>query len=248
MSQGETMLEVAGVSKSFGALAALAGVSFTVREGEVFSVIGPNGAGKSTLFDCITGFQRPDAGAVRLRDASLTGAPAHRVALLGMVRAFQLVRVFSDLTVWEHMLVAQPHRNESVWAALRRSAPRVEGQGQALLQFVGLLDSRGILADELSYGQQKLLAFAMALMSGAEVILLDEPTAGVSPQMTQQLIGHIREMNRQGRTFVIIEHNMAVVDALAHRVYFMADGHILAEGTPEQIRGDPQVLEAYYGR
>ena len=88
----------------------------------------------------------------------------------------------------------------------------------------------------------------MALMSGAEVILLDEPTAGVSPQMTQQLIGHIREMNRQGRTFVIIEHNMAVVDALAHRVYFMADGHILAEGTPEQIRGDPQVLEAYYGR
>ena len=244
----EVVLSIEDISKRFGGIAALDHVGLLVRRGEILCLIGPNGAGKSTLFDCITGFQRPDAGAVRLRDASLTGAPAHRVALLGVVRAFQLVRVFSDLTVWEHMLVAQPHRDESVWAALRRSTPRVEGQAQALLQFVGLLDARGILADELSYGQQKLLAFAMALMSGAEVILLDEPTAGVSPQMTQQLIGYVREMNRQGRTFVIIEHNMAVVDALAHRVYFMADGRMLAEGTPEQVRNDPQVLETYYGR
>src|SRR2546430_15196314 len=116
------------------------------------------------------------------------------------------------------MLVAQPDREEKGWAALRRNTPREDGQAQALLQFVGLLDARGILADELSYGQQKLLAFAMALMSGAEVILLDEPTAGVSPQMTQQLIGYVREMNRQGRAVVIIEHKKAVVGALAHRV------------------------------
>ena len=247
-ARAEVVLSVEDISKRFGGITALDRVRLSVRRGEILCLIGPNGAGKTTLFDCITGFQRPDGGVVRFRGTLLTGAPAHHVAAGGLVRAFQLVRVFADLTVRENMLVAQPHRGENVWAALRPSVPQVEVRAQALLRLVGLLDHQAVPAAELSYGQQKLLSFAMALMSGAEVILLDEPTAGVSPGMTQQLVDQIREMNRQGRTFVIIEHNMAVVDALAHRVYFMADGHILAEGAPEQVRQDPQVLEAYYGR
>jgi branched-chain amino acid transport system ATP-binding protein len=241
------MLSVDAATKAFGGLVVLDRVNLVVKRGEILALIGPNGAGKSTLFDCITGFQRIGSGTVRLNDQDITHAAAHAIVHRGLVRTFQLIRIFPDLTVEENMLAAQPHATERVWAALRRSPPGVQTQVSGLLRMVGLLVHRTVPASELSYGQQKLLSFAMALMTDAPIILLDEPAAGVNPAMIQDMIAYIRDANARGRTFVVIEHNVDVVDALAQRVYFMADGRILAEGTPAEIRRNPQVLDAYYG-
>ncbi len=248
LPSNQVILTVTGITKRFGGLVALNDVSVTVNRGEILGLVGPNGAGKSTLFDCITGFQRPNAGTVRLEGHPITHAPAHMVARRGLVRTFQLIRVFPELTARENLLIAQPHTPESVWRALWRSAPQTEERADALLHMVGLLACRDAPAAELSYGQQKLLSLAMVLMSGAEIIFLDEPTAGVNPRVINDLIAAIRDANRKGRTFVIIEHNMDVINALAQRVYFLADGRILTEGSPAEIRRDAQVLEAYYGR
>ncbi|MDQ7829583.1 MAG: branched-chain amino acid ABC transporter ATP-binding protein/permease [Armatimonadota bacterium] len=240
-------LRVEGLSKRFGGVAALESVDLVVRQGEILGLIGPNGAGKSTLFDCITGFQRPDGGRVVVDGADLTARTPHALVHAGVVRTFQLVRVFPELTALENLLVAQPHRGESVWQALRPTPRAVGARAEGLLRRVGLAASRDVPAGELSYGQQKVLALAMALMTEAPVILLDEPTAGVHPALIQELVAQIRALNAEGRTFVVIEHNMEVVNALAHRVYFLAGGRVLAEGTPEAVRQDPQVLDAYYG-
>jgi branched-chain amino acid transport system permease protein len=241
------LCSVHALTKRFGGIVALDRIALEVKRGEILCLIGPNGAGKSTLFDCITGFQRPQGGSVWLDGQVVTGIPVHRIVRLGLVRTFQLIRLFSELTVWENLLAAQPHAGEGMWTALQRTPLQIEAQAAGLLRIVGLLGYRSIPASELSYGQQKLLSLAMALMTNARLILLDEPTAGVSPAMIKELIVHIQAANRQGRTFLIIEHNMEVVNALAHRIYFMADGRILTEGRPGEIRRDPRVLEAYYG-
>jgi ABC-type branched-subunit amino acid transport system ATPase component len=241
-------LTVTGLRKHFGGVVALDDISLTVRPGEILGLLGPNGAGKSTLFDCITGFQRPLRGTVHLGSESLTYAPAHVIAQRGVVRTFQLIRIFPDLTVWQNLLVAQPHRGESIWQALQVSAARTEQRAETYLRIIGLTTFRHTPAAQLSYGQQKLLSLAMGLMSDAAILFLDEPTAGVNPKTIDGLIGVIRDANRAGQTFVIIEHNTTVIDALAHRVYFMADGRMLAEGTPADLRENALVLEAYYGR
>ncbi len=247
-SNEDVILTITGIQKHFGGLVALDAVSLTVTRGEILGLVGPNGAGKSTLFDCITGVQQPSAGTVRLKDRSITHAPAHTIARLGLVRTFQLIRLFPDLTTRQNLLVAQPHAGESVWYALWRSRASIEQRTDTLLRRVGLSAYRDVAAAELSYGQQKLLSLMMALMSEAELILLDEPTAGVNPRIIQDLLTEIREANQAGQTFVIIEHNMDVINALADRVYFLADGRVLMEGSPADLRRHPQVLEAYYGR
>ena len=247
-ASGGVVLSVDAVTKAFGGLVVLDHVDLAVRRGEILALIGPNGAGKSTLFDCITGFQRVDTGTVRLDGQDITRAAPHTVAHCGLVRTFQLIRVFPDLAVEENLLAAQPHVGESVWSALQRSSAAVQAQVTTVLRMVGLLAHRAVPASQLSYGQQKLLSFGMALMTDAEVVLLDEPAAGVNPRLIQDMVAYIKEANARGRTFVIIEHNIDVVNAVATRVYVLADGRILAEGTPEQIRRNPQVLEAYYGR
>ncbi len=241
-------LTVTGLRKYFGGVVALDDISLTVRPGEILGLLGPNGAGKSTLFDCITGFQHPHKGTVHLGSESLTRAAAHVIARRGVVRTFQLIRIFPDLTVWRNLLVAQPHRGESIWHALQMSTAPTEQRADTYLRLIGLTPYRTTPAAQLSYGQQKLLSLAMGLMSDAAILFLDEPTAGVNPKTIDDLIGVIREANRAGQTFVIIEHNMAVIDALAHRVYFMTDGRILAEGSPTELRENALVLEAYYGR
>jgi len=241
-------LTVTGLRKHFGGVVALDDISLTVHPGEILGLLGPNGAGKSTLFDCITGFQRPQKGSVRLGNESLAHAPAHVIAKRGLVRTFQLIRIFPDLTVWQNLLVAQPHRGETVWHALQKSAASITQRAESYLRIIGLTEYRNNPAAQLSYGQQKLLSLAMGLMSEAAILFLDEPTAGVNPKTINDLIGVIREANRAGQTFVIIEHNMEVMDALAHRVYFMTEGRILAEGSPTDLRKNALVLEAYYGR
>lgn len=247
-SSSEVILSVTGMQKRFGGLVALDDVTFTVNRGEILGLVGPNGAGKSTLFDCITGFQRSNGGTVHLKGQSITRTPAHAIARWGLVRTFQLIRIFPDLTARQNLLVAQHHRGESVWHALRPSTPAIEHRAEMWLRRVGLSAYWDTPAGELSYGQQKLLSLMMALMSEADLIFLDEPTAGVNPRIIQDLIMAIRERNLAGLTFVIIEHNMDVINALAHRVYFLADGRIIAEGSPADLRRNPQVLEAYYGR
>ncbi len=246
------LLEVAGLAKHFGGVEALRGVDLEVGRGEIVGVLGPNGAGKSTLFDCVTGFLRPSGGRVLLRTPTgaqaLTGRPPHWIAQQGLARTFQLIRVFPSLTTWEHLLVGQEHRGEPLLAAFSASPPEVREQARALMRLVGLQDARDTPAGALSYGQQKLLALATALMRRPALVLLDEPVAGVNPAVIERLKAYIRGENAGGATFLIIEHNMQVLMELAERLYFMADGRMVVEGPPQAIQENAQVLAIYYGR
>jgi branched-chain amino acid transport system permease protein len=246
------LLRVEALWKRFGGLEALRDVSLEVRRGEIVGVLGPNGAGKSTLFDCVTGFLRPDGGSILLRsdgaERRLEGRPPAWIAQQGLARTFQMIRVFPGLTVWQNMLAGQEHRGESLADAFRPTPRAVRERLEGLLRLVGLWDQRDLAAGQLSYGQQKLLALAMALVRRPSVVLLDEPVAGVNPTMIQRLMEHIRLQNAEGVTFLIIEHNMDVLMELANRVYFMADGRVVAEGSPEAIQANDDVLALYYGR
>jgi branched-chain amino acid transport system permease protein len=245
------LLDISGMRKRFGGVEALRGVDLRARRSEIVGVLGPNGAGKSTLFDCVSGFLAPSAGRVRLHtpagERSLVGRPPYWIAQQGLARTFQAIRLFPALTVRQHLLAGQPHEGESLWAAFRRSAPETEARAEALLRLTGLAALRGLPAAALSYGQQKLLALATALMRRPPLVLLDEPVAGVNPTMIQRLAAYIREENARGTAFLIIEHNLPALMALAERLYFLADGRVIAEGPPEALRRNEQVLAAYYG-
>jgi branched-chain amino acid transport system permease protein len=249
---GPPLLRVEALSKRFGGLEALRDVTLHVRRGEILGVLGPNGAGKSTLFDCISGFVRPSRGTVRLAgpggDRVLTGRPPSWIAQQGIGRTFQLIRVFPDLTVMENMLCGQEHRDEPLLGAFRPSPRGVRERAGELLRLVGLEEARGLPAGNLSYGQQKLLALAVALLRGPRLVLLDEPVAGVNPAVVERLQHHIRLQNAGGVTFLIIEHNMEVLMELADRLYFMAEGRVVTEGPPRAIQRSEEVLSLYYGR
>ncbi|GBD29635.1 Lipopolysaccharide export system ATP-binding protein LptB [bacterium HR32] len=245
----EVVLEIRDVRKSFGGVQAVRGVNLSVRRGEILGLVGPNGAGKSTLFDCLTGFVRPDAGSARLRGRPLLGLAPHRVAWAGLGRTFQAIRVFPELSVWDNVLCGAEHRGESLWEATAGEAPRaVQDRATALLRFFGLWEARDRPAGELSYGQQKLLSLAMVVLREPEVVLLDEPAAGVNPVLVEEMGRHLRALNAAGLTFVVIEHNMEFVMRTCHRVAFMAEGQVVTAGRPEEVQRDPRVLELYYGR
>jgi branched-chain amino acid transport system permease protein len=251
-SIGAPLLHATGLSRRFGGLAALQDIDLEVRRGEIVGILGPNGAGKSTLFDCVTGFLPPSAGQVTLHTATgdhrLTGHPPHWIAQQGLARTFQLIRVFPGLTVRENLLVAQEHRGEPLFRVFRPSALEVRDRADAFLRAVGLEEFRDAHAGTLSYGQQKLLALAAALMRHPALVLLDEPVAGVNPTTIEHLKRYIRGQNAAGMTFLIIEHNIEVLMDLADRLYFLADGRVVAEGPPEAIQRNKTVLSLYYGR
>jgi branched-chain amino acid transport system ATP-binding protein len=243
------LLEVRELSKHFFGVAALSQVSLAVERGELLGVIGPNGSGKTTLFNCVTGLLRPSAGRVVLRDEDVTGLSADRVYRRGIARTFQLIQLFPEMTVLENMLVAAQERHGTLLGRLvRREDARAAGRALRLLDELGLAGLRDEPASDLSYGQQKLLDFGMALMPEPDVILLDEPLAGVNPTMIQRLVGHIRALNAAGHTFVVIEHNMEVVMSLCRRIVVLSQGERIAEGTPAEVADDPLVLDAYFGR
>ena len=243
-----SLLEVRGVTKHFGGLAALAGVDITVEVGEIVGLIGPNGSGKTTLFHCVAGTLTPDGGDVRLRGQSLVGAAPHVVCARGVGRTFQLVRIFPQLSVLENVLAGQSRRGEGILAAFASaSTPAVKGRALGLLEFMGLADQAPLPASELSYGQQRLLELATVLMGEPEVILLDEPTAGVNPVLVDRLLARLREINRSGTTIVLIEHNMEAVMGLSSRMYALAMGRVIAEGAPAELQSNPAVLESYFG-
>jgi len=243
------LLEIENLTKHFFRLSALSRVSLSVEPGELLGVIGPNGSGKTTLFNCVTGVLRPSDGHVRFRGEDITGRTADTVYRRGIARTFQLIQLFPEMTVLENMLVAaQEKRGTLLSRLLRREEAETATRALELLEFLGIAGLKESLASNLSYGQQKLLDFGMALMSDPQVILLDEPMAGVNPTMIQSLVGHIRELNARGYTFVVIEHNMEVVMSLCRRIVVLSQGERIAEGTPAEIADNPLVLDAYFGR
>jgi branched-chain amino acid transport system ATP-binding protein len=242
------LLEAQGVCKSFGGLQALTDTSLSVQEGQIAGLIGPNGSGKTTLFNVMTGYERCQAGEIRLKGESINRATPERVFALGVGRTFQITRLFFRLSVLENILVATQRHEGWIRSVARRAGSDAErGRALEMLDFVGLGRLAGRPAGELSYGQRKLLELASLLVADPAVLLLDEPTAGVNPTLINQLTERIRELNRAGKTFLVVEHNMEFVMGLCQQVTVLHQGRTLVTGTPEQVRADPAVLDAYLG-
>ena len=229
-------LSVDGVVKSFGGLAALQGVDLRVEQGSIGGLVGPNGSGKSTLFDIITGYLKCDAGTVCLAGRPIGGLPPHQVSRLGLIRTFQLTRVFSGLTVAENLLVV---------------AGRQRGRSQAraweLLDLVGLAALADRVAGGLSYGQLKLLEIAQVMMLEPQVLLLDEPMAGIDPSLAEEITDRLRSLRDDGVTILLVEHNLPAVLELCDHLTVLASGRILAEGAPREVLQIPAVVEAFLG-
>ncbi|MBI1773926.1 MAG: ABC transporter ATP-binding protein [Proteobacteria bacterium] len=250
------LLDVEDVSKRFGGVAAVDGASFSVAEGSITALIGPNGAGKTTMFNVISGFIRPDRGAIRFTGRRIDGLKGDAVARAGLVRAFQAPRVLTRMSVLENMRLAakdQPGERLGMgWVAPRRVARReeeVHARALELLELIRLRHLANAYAGTLSGGQRKLLELGRALMVEPRMILLDEPMAGVAPVLAQQLLEHIEELRRShGVTICVIEHDMDVVMSISDRVIVMDEGRVIAEGTPEAIQESERVIEAYLGR
>jgi branched-chain amino acid transport system ATP-binding protein len=243
-----TLIEVSNVSKSFGGVVANHDVSLTVPEGRITGLIGPNGSGKTTLFNSIVGYHPIDAGSIKFEGKEISDLSVQKIARLGLVRTFQQTRIYGKMSCMDNMRISIAHRN-AAWGDMfaAYSAPIVERAGQ-LLEFVGLYAKRNLVAGSLSFGQQKLLEFAMALMNEPKVLLLDEPTAGINPTLINGLIDRLQRANRElGITMFIVEHNMRVIMNMAEHIYCLAHGELLAEGPPEKIQNDKSVIDAYLG-
>ena len=248
------LLRTDGVAKAFGGVHALSDCTIEVEPGSIAGLIGPNGSGKTTLFNMITGYGRVDSGDVYLNETKITNLAPDKVFALGIGRTFQLTRVFSRLTVMENMIVAAHYKERSGGQGgwLRNPFARAGGaatrqRAMELLEFTGIARLAGDRAETLSYGQRKLLAIAAALMPRPDLILLDEPVAGINPTMIRSIEGIIRRVNREGIAVLIVEHNMQFIMNLCQHVVVLEQGRKIAEGPPALVRSDPRVLAAYIG-
>jgi branched-chain amino acid transport system ATP-binding protein len=244
----ESIVQVAGVSKAFGGVHANQKISLDVEEGKITGLIGPNGSGKTTLFNSIVGYHPIDEGSIRFEGKEISTFHVQKIARLGLLRTFQQTRIFKNMNCVDNMLIAIPHRKMTVWDMFERSEAEERERAEMLLDFVGLYQKRRLIAGSLSFGQQKLLEFAMALMNEPKVLLLDEPTAGINPTLINGLIDRLKKANSEfGITLLIIEHNMRVIMNMADHVYCLAHGKLLASGPPEEIQNDQRVIDAYLG-
>jgi ABC-type branched-subunit amino acid transport system ATPase component len=241
-----TSLETVELSKAYGGVTALDAATVSFQDGKVNALIGPNGSGKTTFFNCVTGMIRPDSGRASYRGEDITGHAPHRIARAGIGRSFQLCRIFPRMTVLDNMLVGV--RPGSLKAQISSSRDRGEmARARGWLERMGIEHLERVEARNLSYGQQKLLELAGVLMTDPETILLDEPAGGVNPALLDRIGTLVRELNAEGRTFLVVEHNMDLVMSLSDHVVVFDRGRPIAEGPPEAIRSDPRVLEAYLG-
>lgn len=249
------LLEINNLSKSFGGLQALNGVTFDVRMGVVQALIGPNGAGKTTCFNLISGILPPSSGSIRLDGRELSYLPPHRIARLGLARTFQNIQLFSGLSVLENVLVGQHlHLHGNLLAtllnlpAVRRQERRSADFSRELLDFVGLADKEHWAADSLAYGDQRRLEIARAMALNPRLLLLDEPAAGMNPRETEDLMALIDNIQQRHITVLLIEHDMNLVMNISSRIVVFDQGRVIAQGPPKAIRQNPQVIEAYLGR
>jgi ABC-type branched-subunit amino acid transport system ATPase component len=244
----DALLEVENVSKRFGGVVANQNISLAVPQGRIVGLIGPNGSGKTTLFNSIVGQHPIDDGSIRFEGHEISRLRVPEIARLGLLRTFQQTRVYDRMTCLQNMRISVPAHEVGLLDMFARFAPEVDERAEALLEFTGLYAKRHLRAGELSFGQQKLLEFAMALMAEPRLLLLDEPTAGINPTLINGLIERLKRVNADlAITLLVIEHNMRVIMNLAEHVYCLAHGELLADGAPEEIRDDQRVIDAYLG-
>ena len=243
---GESILEVRDIVKTFGGVRAVAGVSLSIRRGSITGLIGPNGSGKTTLFNCMTGTYRPNSGSVVLNGRDITGEQVWTRAHDGLGRTFQMTRLFKSMTVLDNLVAPLEQTSARQLVAGRYTGDEVD-RARDVLAFMGLQDFEAQSAGALSFGQQKLVELAQILMLRPSIVLLDEPASGINPTLIDKLAGVIRRLNEAGTTVLIVEHNIPLVLSLCDTVNVLAGGQILVSGTPEEIRNDPLVIEAYLG-
>lgn len=248
------LLELRDVTKIFGGLLAVNDLSFTVESLSIVGLIGPNGAGKTTVFNCITGNYRPDQGIIRFQDYDITGLKPHKIVKLGIARTFQSIRLFGKLPVLENVLAGHNCRMRAgIFAcmfhtpAMRREERAAVQASMEELEFVGLQNLYASMAASLSYGQQRLLEIARALASRPTLLILDEPAGGMNDQETAELVQLILAIRKRGITVLLIEHDMRLVMQICEKLVVLEHGTMIAEGTPEQVKNNPAVVEAYLG-
>ncbi|HJP06079.1 MAG TPA: ABC transporter ATP-binding protein [Arenicellales bacterium] len=243
-----TIIDVQNVSKSFGGVTANRNISLSVKKGAITGLIGPNGSGKTTLFNSIVGYHPIDAGKIQFEGREISKLPVQEIARLGLLRTFQQTRIYAQMHGLDNMLISLPHRKMRFSDAFGRNGAAEYERAEALLEFVGLYEKRFLRAGSLSFGQQKLLEFAMALMNEPTGLLLDEPTAGINPTLINGLIDRLQRANAEfGITLFVIEHNMRVIMNMADQIYCLAHGELLAQGSPDDIQKDQRVIDAYLG-
>lgn len=243
------LLEAKGVRKSFGGVVANRDITIRVPPGQIVGLIGPNGSGKTTLFNSIVGYHPIEAGSIQFDGREITTMRVSQIARLGLLRTFQQTRIYAQMTCLQNMQISTRATQQQALRAMFNKVSAVDtDRAEGLLEFVGLYPKRRLRAGDLSFGQQKLLEFAMALMSEPKMLLLDEPTAGINPTLINDLMDRLRRVNAElGVTLLVIEHNMRVIMNLAGYIYCLAHGELLAEGEPNVVRNDARVIDAYLG-
>ena len=243
-----SILEVKNVSKFFGGVKANVDISMSVAQGSIVGLIGPNGSGKTTLFNSIVGTHPIDSGSIKFNGTEVSQLPVPVVAKLGLLRTFQQTRIYGKLNCIDNMLISNKTDKEGLLSVFSKMPPELNDKAENLLNFVGLYQKRKLRAGDLSFGQQKLLELAMALMNEPKMLLLDEPTAGINPTLINGIIDRLIKVNKEfDITLLVIEHNMRVIMSLAQNIFCLAHGELLANGTPEEIKNDKRVIDAYLG-